>query len=352
MTVGTGIMASPVVAGKQVVPAVLTQVRDHTMPSLRQAITTLHPDLAHVAGYHCGLVDQHGRPDPGGGGKMLRPALVLLAARSVWAPSTSPPTEAVVAGAVAVQLVHEFSLLHDDIMDHDRVRRGRPTAWTVYGIDTAILTGDALLALAVSLLADYPAAEAVLAEAMVGLCAGQADDLTSRSRPIGTVADWERMAAGKTAALISAACRIGAVVAGADDRTATILAVAGTQLGLAFQARDDWLGIWGDPKVTGKPVGADIAARKHSLPITVALAEPGPAAHTLAAILSTDGDLTADDITAATMILDHAHADETTLHHVRDHVTRARACLAPLTVASGTRRDWDDLITFLTARTT
>jgi geranylgeranyl diphosphate synthase type I len=328
------------------------EARSLTLPTLRRAIGTLHPDLAVVAGYHCGLTDQHGRPVTAGGGKMLRPALVFLSARTTGPPATHPDAEGVVAGAVAVQLVHEFSLLHDDIMDRDRTRRGRPTAWTVYGLDTALLAGDALLALAVSILAKHSQAAAVMADAMVGLCAGQADDLAFEAGSTVTVADWERMAAGKTGSLICAACQIGALLADADRRTTAVLGTVGTQLGLAFQAMDDWLGVWGNPQVTGKPAGADIAARKCSLPIAAALTDPSPAARTLAAILAVDGELTTDDLVAATTALEQTSAGQTTRRHVRQHIARARAALAELTIPPVLRQEWDHLISFLTTRTT
>lgn len=339
-------MASPTLPR---VPASLAESRDLTLPMLRQAVSTLHPDLARVAGYHCGLTDRHGRPvTTSEGGKMLRPALVFLAARTTGA---AAPAGNVVAGAVAIQLVHEFSLLHDDIMDRDRTRRGRPTAWTVYGTDAALLTGDVLLALAMSVIAGHPLGAAVLAEAVLQLCAGQADDLALGTRSEATVADWERMASGKTGALIAASCRIGALLGGGTNHAATTLETVGGHLGLAFQAVDDWLGIWGERTRTGKPVGADIAARKRSLPITVTLAQSGTVARALAATLATPGDLTADDIAKATAAMDHAHAGEITQEHARRHAARARTGLTSLGV-SPVHRDWDELITFLTARTT
>lgn len=221
-------------------PAVLGRARDLVLPALRRALGRLHPDLAAVARYHCGLTDQRGRPTFSASGKMLRPALVFLAADTV-APGAG--SEEVLAGAVAVQLVHEFSLLHDDIMDGDRIRRGRPTAWTVFGVDRALLCGDGLLTLAVAMLTGRPECARVLTEALMALCAGQADDLAYVSRPTVTAVDWERMAAGKTGALIVASCRLGALLAGADSRAAAAWGEVGGHLGLAFQAVDDWLGI-------------------------------------------------------------------------------------------------------------
>ncbi len=343
-------MVDQVLTDPRTTPAVLLRAGEVVLPALRQALTALHPDLAVMAGYHCGLSDRHGLPVPARSGKMLRPALVLLASRTVTASVTSPPAE-VVAGAVVVQLVHEFSLLHDDIMDRDRTRRGRPAAWAVYGAGKALLVGDAVLALAVSLLAEHIEAEAVLAEALVRLCTGQADDLFSLTSATVTVADWERMAGGKTGALIAASCRIGAVLAGADRETVAVLGAAGTQLGLAFQAIDDWLGIWGDPRTTGKPVGADIAARKRSLPVVAGLANPaGRSTRRLAALLTSARELTADDILSVTTLLEQMHADEYTRGYARQHATVALDTLATLTIPREVWWDWADLIAFLTAR--
>jgi geranylgeranyl diphosphate synthase type I len=328
------------------IPVVLDQAHTLTVPALRQVIAGLHADLAAVAAYHCGLSDRNGWPVTSGGGKMLRPALVFLSARATGA---APAT--VVAGAVAVQLVHEFSLLHDDIMDRDHSRRGRPSAWTVFGINSAILAGDALLASAVSLLTDNPHAETVLATAMGRLCAGEADDLALQSRG-GTVTDWERMAANKTGALMWASCQIGALLGGGDPRTAAVLGRVGTELGLAFQALDDWLGIWGDPQATGKPVGADIAARKRSMPIVATLAGPcRESAQVLAAILAREGDLSADDIAEATAVLEQARAGEVTRRHARQHAALALDALTESVIPPRVRREWDQLITFATTRT-
>ncbi len=208
---------------------------------------------------------------PGGSaGKALRPALALLSARSAGASA-----ERAAPAAVAVELVHNFSLLHDDIMDGDIERRHRPTAWTVFGVGPAILAGDALLALAQDILLETPPygvwAARCLSAAVQRLIAGQGSDLAFERRDDVQVEECLEMAGDKTAALMACACSIGVIYLGAPASLAMSLSGFGAHAGLAFQLTDDLLGIWGAPEVTGKPVGSDLRARKKSVPVVAAL---------------------------------------------------------------------------------
>lgn len=250
----------------------LHRSRDAVTPAMRAAIDRLDATTRHQAAYHLGWVDADGRPDSGGG-KAVRPALALLSAQA-----TGGPEEIGLPGAVAVELVHNFSLLHDDLMDHDLQRRHRRTVWAVWGSSSAILSGDALLGLAQEVLLDSglptaaPAA-LLLATATRDLIRGQVQDLAFEQRDSVTVTECLDMAAGKTGALMAASAAIGAVLAGAPAATVTALQTYGSQVGLSFQLVDDVLGIWGDPAVTGKPVFSDLQADKKSLPISYALGQ-------------------------------------------------------------------------------
>jgi geranylgeranyl diphosphate synthase type I len=250
----------------------LHRSRDAITPAMRAAIDRLDATTRRQAEYHLGWVDADGNPDAGGG-KAVRPALALLSARAAGAPE-----EIGLPGAVAVELVHNFSLLHDDFMDRDLERRHRPTVWSLWGSSSAILSGDALLALAQEVLLDSGLSTAVpasllLAQATRELIRGQVQDLAFERRDDVKLAECLDMAAGKTGALISASAAIGAVLAGAPEPTVGALATYGAQMGLAFQLVDDVLGIWGDPAVTGKPVYSDLRANKKSLPVTYAIAQ-------------------------------------------------------------------------------
>jgi geranylgeranyl diphosphate synthase, type I len=261
-------------------PVTLHRSRDIVEPALRAAVDRLDDASRSVAAYHLGWVDLAGNPAVSGG-KAVRPALALLSAQAAGAsPGTGLP------GAVAVELVHNFSLLHDDLMDQDRQRRHRPTVWSVWGPSTAILVGDAMLALAYEVLADdgagaAAAAASLLADASRRLIAGQVADLSFERRETVTVRECLAMAAGKTGALLGAAAAIGAVLAEAPAAMVASLQAYGEQLGLAFQLVDDLLGIWGDAELTGKPVGSDLRARKKSLPVAYALEAGGGAGREL-----------------------------------------------------------------------
>jgi geranylgeranyl diphosphate synthase, type I len=245
-------------------------------PAIREAIGRLHPWPGQMAAFSFGWVEPDGAPRQVQGGKGLRPALVLLCAEGVGSPA-----ELAVPGAVAVELVHAFSLVHDDIMDGDELRRHRETVWKAYGIGPAVLGGDALLALAVDTLARAGGLQAGLAmlrlsAALVELVHGQAEDARFETRAwygpdAVTVEQYCAMAVGKTGSLLGAAAAVGALLGGGSPDVADRMALLGRHLGLAFQAVDDLLGIWGDPEVTGKPIFSDLRRGKKTLPIVAAL---------------------------------------------------------------------------------
>ncbi|MFE9256656.1 polyprenyl synthetase family protein [Streptomyces sp. NPDC006879] len=268
--------------------ALLERGRALSAPVLRAAVDRLAPPMDTVAAYHFGWIDAEGRPSAGDGGKAVRPALALLSAEAAGVPA-----EVGVPGAVAVELVHNFSLLHDDLMDGDEQRRHRDTVWKVHGPAQAILVGDALFALANEVLLEIGTVEAGratrrLTTATRKLIDGQAQDISYEHRERVSVEECLEMEGNKTGALLACAVSIGAVLGGADDRTADKLEEYGYHLGLAFQAVDDLLGIWGDPESTGKQTWSDLRQRKKSLPVVAALAAGGPASEQLAELLSAD----------------------------------------------------------------
>ncbi|MBC7221301.1 polyprenyl synthetase family protein [Candidatus Bipolaricaulota bacterium] len=244
----------------------------------REAITSILLSLVPacgplrgLVGYPLGAVADDGGPGPGPGGKLLRPSLVLFVCEALGGdPGRALPL------AAAVELVHTFSLVHDDIVDGDRVRRGRAAAWVVLGEHQAIHAGDGLLALAfrTAARAELPGRMTVraveaLASATLAMVEGQARDLALEGRPARTD-EYLVMTRGKTGALLGCALELGAIAAGRDDLAPAHRQV-GETLGIAFQIRDDWLGLWGDPAVVGKAVGSDIAREKRSYPIAWAL---------------------------------------------------------------------------------
>lgn len=285
---------------------VLAWSRGLVEPALRTAVDTLPSSMAHIAGYHLGWWDQYHHPVRVSGGKAIRSALALLCAQAVGGTATKA-----VPAAVAVELVHNHSLLHDDVMDGDLTRRHRRTAWTVFGVNPAILAGNALLVLALDVLADSghrAATDAIrmLTAAVQKLLDGQDADLSLEQCAEVELAECVQMAEGKTAALIGCACALGAVFGGGRPEQVRCLQGFGKHLGLAFQHVDDLLGIWGDPAVTGKPVHSDLCSGKKSLPVVAALTSQTPAGRELAALYHRDEPLSGTNAAHAAELIDIA----------------------------------------------
>ncbi|MBB4935042.1 geranylgeranyl diphosphate synthase type I [Lipingzhangella halophila] len=306
---------------------VLAWSRTLVDPALREAVANLPPSMRDIAGYHFGWWDEHGRPSGVDGGKALRPALVLLSATAVG----GAPTAAVPA-AVGVELVHNFSLLHDDVMDGDVTRRHRPTAWSVYGRSSAILAGDALLTLACDVVASsgHPAAHEGtrrLNATVLSLIDGQSADMAFERRVDVGVRECLSMVERKTAALLGCASHLGAAFGGAPPERVERMRSFGARLGMAFQFVDDLLGIWGDPETTGKPAHSDLRNRKKSLPVVAALASGTPAGHELAALYGRepyDEPLSGAEVPRAAELIESAGAREWSRRQVDELLANAR----------------------------
>lgn len=300
-------MATALTPGTSEPWQVLRRAGQLTGPRIRQALDRLSEPVRTVARYHFGWCDADGRRTDTGWGKGLRGALVLGGAQALGAAAGRA-----LAAAAAVELVHNFSVLHDDVMDRDATRRGRPTAWTVFGSAQAVLAGDAMLVLAMDQLATAPtparhsASTKELCRALLELVAGQSADLAFEERADVGLEECLTMAAGKTASLFAGACGLGALAADGSPAQAEALRSFGHHLGLAFQLVDDLLGIWGDSRATGKPVGADLRRRKKSLPVVAALGSGTPAGRRLAELYGDGRTWEFTDILRATRLVEQA----------------------------------------------
>ena len=315
--------------------------RELITPMLRQMVDRLDPSTRLVVSYHLGWSDQHGAPVSSSGGKAVRPGLALLGAEASGAdPRIALP------GAVAVELVHNFSLVHDDLMDRDAKRRHRPTVWALWGDATAVLAGDAMLSLAHEVLADChsphsPHAEVaatVIAIATRELIRGQAQDSAFEKRSDVTLDECLDMVRGKTGALMSASAVIGAVLAGAAASLTDALAAYGAHLGLAFQLVDDLLGIWGRPEVTGKPVYSDLRSRKKTLPVTWTVENGGAAGRQLAAWLADEtcaAAATDDELGAVARLIERGGGRAWASEEARRCVALAGEAVAHARIAEG-----------------
>jgi len=257
------------------------EMREALQAEMRTVLQAEQPDSSLFYGmlhYHMGWADRNLRPAQVNAGKQIRPLLCLLtcqAAGGNW--------QQAVPAAAAIEMLHNFSLIHDDIEDASPTRRGRETLWQIWGIEQAINAGDALLALshlAMNRLSERDVAPATVVHALrrfdevcVRLTQGQHADMNFEKRDEVSVAEYMEMITGKTAVLLSLCTELGALVAGCDVETVTYYAKFGLDLGLAFQVKDDILGIWGDEAVIGKSAATDILTKKKTLPVLYGLSQ-------------------------------------------------------------------------------
>jgi cytochrome P450/geranylgeranyl pyrophosphate synthase len=286
---------------------ILTDAHSAVSPLLHEAVDRLPARIRRMAGVHFGWWSATGERTEKPYGKFLRPALVLLTCQAMG----SPPADAVHAAA-AVELVHNASLLQDDVFDHDTHRRGRPTISHLFGPDAAILTGDALFFSAVDTLAraEHPmptCGVTTLTSCVQALLDGEYADLQLEQSNTAGLGDVTAVAELKTASLTETACRLGAMCAHIAPERVQHMAAFGRHFGSAFQMIDDILGIWGEEAATGKPVGSDLRRRKKSAPVAAALARGG--SDTLLRLhdlyFQTE-ELTDDQITEVTALIETA----------------------------------------------
>ncbi|GAA1264502.1 (2E,6E)-farnesyl diphosphate synthase [Pseudonocardia aurantiaca] len=308
--------------------AVLRRCKDAVTPALAAAVSRLDPASREQTAFHLGWTELDGSPCPTGGGKAVRPALAVLSAESAGADvATALP------GAVAVELVHNFSLLHDDLIDGDSERRHRPTVWAQWGTAAAILSGDALLALALEVLLEAPSphgprAAMQLAATVRELVRGQVEDVAFEQRSDVGVEECLTMAAGKTGSLLATSAAMGAVLSGAPPALTAALHTFGAEVGAAFQLVDDLLGIWGDPAVTGKPVLSDLRSRKKSLPVTYAVHHGGADGRELAGWLAGTGEAGEAELRRAAALVESGGGRDWAAAEARRRMALAEKALA------------------------
>lgn len=248
------------------VKEILSSARAGIDPAYRRALDVLAPGVRHVLGYHAGWWEQDGSA-AAATGKAFAPALTFLCARVAGGPESE---ERAVAAAVAVEMIHDASLIHDDISDDDRMRRHRPAAWDVFGTGVALSAATCLFPLAADQLSDRDDV-AELDRAIRQTYEGQTDDCAFEHRDDVTLAEYLGMVEKKVGALMAAACVLGARAGGAARKQQEHYRAFAQYLGTAYMISDDLLGIWSDPNVTGKPLYSDLTARKKTAPVLEAL---------------------------------------------------------------------------------
>ena len=256
-------------------PTAFNRFRDQIETEIKSLVLEEGFPLYRMMGYHMGWLDEYGEAAEEESGKRIRPTLSLLACEALGG-----DVKAALPAAAAVELVHNFSLIHGDIQDGNSERHNRPTVWWVWGPAQAINAGDGMHALArLALLRQTGEgmspertlkAVGLLDQACLRLCEGQYLDLTYQERVDISQDAYFKMVEGKTAALISCAAELGAVMSSVEEPVVQAMAQFGAKLGMAFQIRDDILDLWGQQD-TGKPLAGDILNKKKSLPIVYAI---------------------------------------------------------------------------------
>ena len=264
------------------------------------------------------------------GGKRLRPTLALIAAECIANGGllNGDAIEKALPAALALEVFHNFTLLHDDVMDKAPVRRGRPTVHVQWNENTAILSGDQMLIEAYKLLSDVPAEKLpqVLKwfnEMATGICEGQQLDVDFEHMSQVTIADYMKMIELKTSVLLANAMRIGGYIAGADEVQQKALYQFGLHIGLAFQIQDDLLDVYGDPKTFGKAIGGDICANKKTFLLLTAMetADAESKAELLQWMMASDRDT--EKIAAVTAIYTRLNVREAAESVMEEHTAIA-----------------------------
>lgn len=339
------------------IPAVFGRYRAVLDAEMRAIVGGDASLMYRIVRYHLGWEEADGRPGRGRAGKGLRPLLCLLAYEGTAGGRELSPALAAAAG---IELIHNFSLVHDDIQDEDRERHHRPTAWVVWGTPQALNAGDGLWALATrAFLATAgrgtPAevalrAYTMLNDACLTMIEGQSSDLVFEQEGQVDTARYLDMIARKTGALIATALAIGGLLGSHDIAVAAGFHELGAQLGRAFQIQDDILGVWGAAEVTGKSNSSDIRRRKQSYPVVYTLTE-GPAAARAALAEVYAAPVIGDrEVARAVAAMEAAGARDRAAALAAEAHARALAILDRLPVRPDIRDDLHTVAAFLLQR--
>ena len=323
--------------------------------ALKSTLTHDHSFVYDMLRYYMGWVDETGAPTAAKMGKAVRPTLCLFGCEAVGG-----DVRQALPAAVALEFVHNFSLVHDDIQDEDQTRRGRKTIWAVWGKSKALVAGNVLRVIAdTSLHGLIDAgldssralnAVALLTESYLEMIEGQYLDLLFEGRHDIGMADYRRMISRKTGALLRCSLNLGAAVGADDPLTVAAFRECGRALGYVFQIRDDVLGVWGEEAVTGKPVGADIRRRKNSYPVVYAMAAAGADDGEMLSRIYDKPELEDQDVDSVLRIMEKVGVRERARAEAQEWADAAMRALAPVELSPFARQEIEDFTNFLMAR--
>lgn len=336
-------------------PSVFQRYRANIDQELREVLADHPSPLYDMLRYQLGWIDARGSPQPQPSGKALRPTLCLLACEALGG-----DIQTALPAAAAIELVHNFSLIHDDVQDDDRLRRSQPSVWALWGKPQAINAGTAMRVLAslcMLRLAERGLAaeraiqvQKLLDQSCLRLIEGQYLDISFESRAQVSAAEYLEMIEGKTAALIACSLELGARLATQESQEIQALRECGLYLGLAFQIMDDLLGIWGEVDKLGKPVGSDIQRKKKTFPIVYAWEQADPQTQAEIAKIYQGAVVDEGGRERILGILDDLQARQHAQAMVNACSERARAELERASLSSWGRERFEEIILFLTRR--
>ena len=323
--------------------------------ALRDRLSDTNSPVYSLLRYAMGWSDADGTPVSAPQGKALRPTLCLLTCEAICGEyrRALPP-------AVSLELIHNFSLIHDDIQDRDEYRRHRPTVWKVWGEPMALTAGNVMRIVAdtspevlrgdsVSV-ADIVMVNKVLTEASLEMIEGQYLDVSFEGRSDIGMKSYLDMISRKTGALIRTPMHVGAIMGTGDPAVIESFRECGRSLGYVFQIRDDALGIWSEEKTTGKPVGADIRRKKNSLPIVHAMSQANRTQRQALEHVYEKESVEDADVETVLNIMDGLGTEAFASSMASEHCDRALERLAEVEIPPRARADIEELVTFLLVR--
>ncbi len=343
-----------VAASDETLPAILVSYRGAIEAALRTALDGAGP-IHDVLRYAMGWADAEGNPVSAQRGKAVRPSLCLFACDAVGG-----SVEQALPAAVSLELIHSFSLIHDDVQDRDETRHHRPTVWSVWGEAKALDAGNTIrvvadLALQKLTAAGVPVATAfeaasILNSASLELVQGQYLDVSFEERVDVGLHEYLQMVSMKTGALIHASLTLGAMLGACEPHTVLAFTQFGKSLGAAFQISDDVLGIWGDEASTGKPVGSDIRRKKKSLPVVFAMSRSRAAARERLLAVYEHETVSDADVAAVLEIMDDLGSREYAQSLAEERRDEALDALAGAEISPEGRRHAEEIGGFLVNR--
>jgi geranylgeranyl diphosphate synthase, type I len=334
-------------------PAVFERYHAQIDETIKSIIDERKSSMYNMLRYHFGWVDSHSREKKQSNGKAVRPTLCLLTCEAVGGDS-----RLALPAAAGIEMVHNYSLIHDDIQDNDVERHHQPTVWRVWGKAQAINAGTAMRMLAAVALrrTKVPpdtqiSIQNLIDEATISIIEGQYLDISFESRTDISVPEYIEMIGNKTAALITCAVEIGAELGTENRKTIVSLRKFGWNLGMAFQTRDDILGIWGKKAETGKPSGNDIRRRKKTLPVIYAIQNASlKSRETLIRSFSNE-KVTENTVQTIIGILEDSGAREYTQKITEQYIDKAVKILNRLPIVPSIKNDLNEVVSFLKDRT-